>query len=340
MRTVTNDANINQAWRHDLFGIALRAFMHLRGGPQRFFSELSTGDIEAIALTAPPKTDDPLLNAAGIPDPAWWTNYWNATLAKADTRGIKLTSVWSTWFHSDVAVDSASTIRLLAQLLDEERAMAAEGKPEDLAPPSTWSDLEALAWIASRDEGLRKGVRDFVRHDSRGDRAWRERALLYLAFHVSWRHCSCRAPSNPILILDRPAACACLKTAWVGLIAALQRGELSAEQQINSRTVPARKNRFRAGCFDARIRQFSLIKGPGDVLLDGAEVSLKFKIEGTGRYTDEEIQYFIASARTENSKEAWNDFKTSPRAKGCYKKFHFFWAEMRPRGRGRPRKRI
>lgn len=143
------------------FGVAMRALGHVQEGTLKFLEALGNGSIVSSTVLDPPPTGNPLLDHAGLLSPEWWANFNRATFNQAAGGGVALPQEWSMWLHSNVEVEHAPTLRLLADQLDLERSKCRRHQHGG-RHTSAWSDLEALAWHASHDEQLVSRMRDFA----------------------------------------------------------------------------------------------------------------------------------------------------------------------------------
>ncbi|RVU04120.1 hypothetical protein EOE18_13195 [Novosphingobium umbonatum] len=201
----------------EAIGQVLGLLKFTRTGPAPLFDALEAGSIAAQAECAPDPTGIDILDAAVSPTALWWNDY-----KAADSGGLCAPTGWAIWLNTHVLAPQADLIAIADSCLEVERLAFSKSQTKGRQNLS-WSDLEAVAWIASRDPEFVLSVRAFAQQPSDARAAGRAAGLRYLRHHIAVRHCQCRA-EKPLRPIGADGACSCLPTTWERLIIAIQAG--------------------------------------------------------------------------------------------------------------------
>lgn len=316
------------------FGVVLRAFQHVFGGVNRLMEKLGDGSLEAFTLKPPPPSSIPHLDDANAPGPQWWGHFGREFAFGGGPGKIELPSEWLRWLYHEVEIAVAPAVDTLVDLFEAERSSSAKRIGE--APNSaTWSDLQAIAWVASRDTDLPSIMASFRPVGSANDDKIRSRGLRYLRFRVAQKHCQCNA-KNPLLVLNYPEMCSCLHQAWDCLTAGLISGEVTATLVSKDSNVSLAPHEFAGASFSRQDGpSWPLIRAE-ELLLD-ARKAAKINAPIPAQFTEEEIKAWIIGSGYTDVKKGRTAFMRLPRAKGLSATFEVVWGGIFGRPQGRPK---
>jgi hypothetical protein len=244
------------------------------GDPNKGWIELQDafegGTVRTAISQSPPSVADDLLNRDDLGSEAWWRAY------SRDITRAKPPMLWVNWFlGGGILVDVADLRAHVRRKFEEERAFFQCRRRRGLAP-STWTDLQAWAWIASRDHALVEAVGDFVRVEFQNPSNpgyARQMAIEYLQFRVREDFCKCGAE----LALVEPNKCKCSEGSWLGLVEALKDRRLTATAADNDgMQLPVSPEAFRGAVYDWRLQKFLLTGATRETLFDRREVERHF----------------------------------------------------------------
>lgn len=155
-----------------------------------------------------------------------------------------------------------------------------------------WSDLEALAWVATRDHGLASRVGMFAWSDDGRTEARRRQAYDYLQFQVASKHCGCRMTDE---IGPDIGPCGCTRAAWWDLLRALKRGVLTASMDAGGGVqVSIEPIAFRG----------ALRPGDGPFTLTGTDHELRFdRLEVEKEFP--KVRRKVQTAKAEHDCKGW-----------------------------------
>lgn len=206
-----------------------------------FINALEAGKLRARRVgPPPPATGNPALDNADPSSTDFWRIYRELKL------GISPAEMeWTGWLRSCVEVEQTPAFRIFA----------------NEAEPTSWSDIQALAWVASNDGNLVAKLANTEHSDAKTRRTLRAQALEYLRVHVAMKHCCCGA--------REPGQCTCLTTASDELAAGLRDERLRARALQQDRTGPlVLPADIRIAPFDRAAGTLNLAEGATEVRFD------------------------------------------------------------------------
>ena len=265
------------------------------GDPNKGWNDLldafEAGTVRTAISLIPTPVGDDLLDRDDVGSRDWWVAY------SRDITRANPPMAWVDWFlGGGIVVDVADLRAHVRHKMEEEREFFRNHRRRGLAP-STWTDLEAWAWIASRDLALTEAVGDFVRvefqNPSNPEYA-RQMAIEYLQFRVREDFCKCGVE----LALVEPSKCTCSEASWLKLVEALNDRRLTATTADNDgMQMPVSPTAFRGAVFDWRLRKF---------LLTGANRELLFARQETEQHFPPEL--VKQSVEHDHGPITWDDF--------------------------------
>ena len=315
----------------------MRAFAYARPGPIRLLQALAQGTVKARALSPPPWSDVGLLANARVEAPNWWADYLANTIT--DARGTGISEAWSKWLHSTVVVASETASELLSEMFDHERATYRKTQAT-VRLPSVWSDVEALAWLASGDDHLVAKVRDFAHQRQDRAQSARQCGLDYLAFQVSSSYCGCGKQQSALVVVDRPDACDCVRSAWMKLGSALQGGAVPASVALDGTATHVHPRDFLVSALEIEGRKFRLLPIPGEVLVAREDVMALQAAPAPIPFSDDDRRVWMERQPPGNGDIAYDRYTLERRYCGTKRDaFRLEWKTVKKQTRGRPPKR-
>lgn len=238
----------------------------------RLLEAFGAGAVVTKTTRLPPQTDDAVLNRGHDTSPDWWREYD----AHTQVNGV-VPANWSTWFTlGGIAVNSDQVVQFIATIFEEQRFSHRFRKLVKPLSAETWSDLEALAWVATQNEDFVSAVRQFALADVEQKSAMRAVAVRYLRFNVAHLFCKCGAPARRPPIFT-PADCTCLDAPWTALTRELKAGSVTATVRDDNGVQKVIEPRaYRGAIFDIKKPTLSFIGVDDELLFDRDEIMTKW----------------------------------------------------------------
>lgn len=245
----------------------MRAMKNSYRGLPAFLHALETGKIKSRARGLPPKTNNELLEAAKAQSPQWWQEYH-----KASADGLSAPAIWKFWLTGSVSVLRKTTAKIFDEDLESERRHY-RGKRNTARSERQWSEIEVLAWFATKDIQIVSHLRDFGHQKRNLAETARTRGLRYLRILVAIDHCCCGKLQRQPLEIGASMACTCVKSAWDRMVACLEEGLIVGRvynEDGSYRTVPP--DEFLMAEWNQRAGTIELLKDPRELLFKQSDV--------------------------------------------------------------------